>query len=67
MKSLLAFRSLFMSQLGGFSLALLLSLIALAAGVALLGTSGWFITSAALTTAGLAFNLFVPSALVRAF
>lgn len=67
MKSLLAFRSLFMSQFAGFALALLLSLVALAAGVALLGTSGWFITAAALTTAGLAFNLFVPSALVRAF
>lgn len=67
MKSLLAFRSLFMSRLGGFSLALLMSLIALAAGVALLGTSGWFITAASLTTLGLAFNLFVPSALVRAF
>lgn len=67
MKSLLAFRGLFLSQARGFSLALLLSLVAVAAGVALLGTSGWFITAAALTTAGLAFNLFVPSALVRAF
>ncbi|MDB5612729.1 MAG: cydC [Devosia sp.] len=67
MKSLLTFRSLFLSQAKGFTLALLLSLVAVAAGVALLGTSGWFITSAALTTAGLAFNLFVPSALVRAF
>ncbi|MET3926262.1 thiol reductant ABC exporter subunit CydC [Devosia sp. 2618] len=67
MKSLLTFRALFASQSKGFLLALLLSLITLAAGVALLGTSGWFITSAALTTAGLAFNLFVPSSLVRAF
>ena len=67
MRSLLAFRRLFVQQIGGFSLALLLSLIALAAGVALLGTSGWFITAAALTTAGLAFNLFAPSALVRGF
>jgi len=67
MKALLAFRSLFLSQARGFALALLLSLIALAAGVSLLGTSGWFITAAALTTAGLAFNLFVPSSLVRAF
>ena len=67
MKSLLTFRSLFLSQAGGFTLALLLSLVAVVAGVALLGTSGWFITSAALTTAGLAFNLFVPSALVRGF
>lgn len=67
MKSLLAFRNLFLSQAKGFALALVLSLVALAAGVALLGTSGWFITAAALTSAGLAFNLFVPSALVRGF
>lgn len=67
MKSLLAFRSLFARQSGGFTLALVLSLVTLASGVALLGTSGWFITAAALTTAGLAFNLFVPSALVRGF
>jgi ATP-binding cassette subfamily C protein CydC len=67
MRSLLAFRGLFASQAKGFTLALVLSLVALAAGVALLGTSGWFITAAALTTAGLAFNLFAPSALVRAF
>ena len=65
MKSLLGFRRLFLMQARGFALALLLSLVALAAGVALLGTSGWFITAAALTTAGLGFNLFVPSALVR--
>jgi ATP-binding cassette subfamily C protein CydC len=67
MRSLLAFRGLFAVQAKGLLLALMLSLVALAAGVALLGTSGWFITSAALTTAGLAFNLFAPSALVRAF
>jgi len=52
---------------GALGLALLLSLITLAAGVALLATSGWFLTAAALTTAGLAFNLFAPSALVRGF
>jgi ATP-binding cassette subfamily C protein CydC len=67
MRALLAFRHLFAAQAKGLLLALLLSLIALAAGVALLGTSGWFITAAALTTAGLAFNLFAPSALVRGF
>ena len=67
MKALLAFRGLFLSQAKGFTLALVLSLVTLAAGVALLGTSGWFITAAALTTAGLAFNLFAPSALVRGF
>lgn len=67
MKALLAFRSLFLGQARGFTLALILSLVTLAAGIALLGTSGWFITAAALTTAGLAFNLFVPSSLVRGF
>ena len=67
MKALLAFRGLFLSQARGFTLALVLSLVTLAAGIALLGTSGWFITAAALTTAGLAFNLFVPSSLVRGF
>ena len=67
MKALLAFRGVFLSQARGFTLAVVLSLVALAAGVALLGTSGWFITAAALTTAGLAFNLFAPSALVRGF
>ena len=67
MKALLAFRRLFMRQARGFGLALILSLVTLAAGIALLGTSGWFITAAALTTAGLAFNLFVPSSLVRGF
>lgn len=58
---------LFRRRLGALSLALLLSLIALASGIALLGTSGWFITATALTALGLGFNLFVPSALVRAF
>lgn len=58
---------LFRRRLGALALALLLSSIALAAGIALLGTSGWFITATALTTLGLGFNLFVPSALVRAF
>jgi ATP-binding cassette subfamily C protein CydC len=55
---------------GGRRLALgaLLSTLVVLAGMALLGTSGWFITSAAL--AGLAgsaamFNVFVPSAAIR--
>jgi len=55
---------------GGRRLALgaLLSMLVVLAGMALLGTSGWFITSAAL--AGLAgsavmFNVFVPSAAIR--
>ena len=55
---------------GGWRLALGagLSTLVVLAGMALLGTSGWFITSAAL--AGLAgsavmFNVFVPSAAIR--
>ncbi len=67
MTALLAFRGLFAKQARGFVIALVLSLVTLAAGVALLGTSGWFITATALTTAGLGFNLFVPSAAARAF
>ena len=48
------------------ALAVLLALVALAAGVALLGVSGWFITATALVNGALAaFNLFVPSASVR--
>ena len=58
---------LFKRRLGALLLALLLSAVTLAAGIALLGTSGWFITATALTTLGLGFNLFVPSSLVRAF
>ncbi len=65
MKALLIFIPLYMKQSRAMLLALLLSLITIAAGVGLLGTSGWFITASALTTAGLAFNLFVPSAAVR--
>ena len=42
-----------------------LSLVTLAAGIGLLGISGWFLTAAALSTAGAAFNLFGPSAGVR--
>ena len=46
-----------------------LSTLVVLAGMALLGTSGWFITATALaglTTAGLAgFNVFVPSASIR--
>ena len=46
--------------------ALATALITIAAGMGLLGVSGWFLTAASLTTAGMAFNLFAPSALVRA-
>lgn len=67
MKALLTFLPLFRQRSRALMLALLLSLITLVAGVALLGTSGWFITATALTTAGLGFNIFVPSAMVRGF
>jgi len=46
-------------------MTLVLSVVTLAAGIALLGLSGWFLTAAALSTAGAAFNLFGPSAGVR--
>lgn len=45
-----------------------LSLVVLVAGIALLGLSGWFITAAAtagLAGAGLVFDVFRPSAMVR--
>lgn len=58
---------LFKRRLGALALTLLLSSITLASGIALLGTSGWFITATALTTLGVGFNLFVPSAMVRGF
>ncbi|NGP18634.1 thiol reductant ABC exporter subunit CydC [Devosia aurantiaca] len=67
MRALLTFLPLYRRRLGALLLALLLSLVTIVSGVGLLGTSGWFITASALTTAGLAFNLFVPSAGVRAF
>jgi ATP-binding cassette subfamily C protein CydC len=65
MRSLFYFLPLFARLKGPLALSLLLSLVTLAAGIALLGISGWFLTAAALTTAGVAFNLFAPSAGVR--
>ncbi len=67
MSAILYFLPLFRAQLAGFGLTLVLSLVTLAAGAALLGTSGWFITAAAISAAGASFNIFGPSALVRAF
>lgn len=61
------FLPLLLRRSRGFLLALLLAVITLAAGVALLGVSGWFLTGAAITTAAMTFNLFSPSALVRGF
>lgn len=46
-------------------IALAFTLITLAAGVGLLGVSGWFLTGAFLAGAWMSFNLFAPSALVR--
>jgi len=65
MKALLAFAPLFGRLKGALALTLLLSLITVAAGIGLLGLAGWFLTAAALSTAGAAFNLFGPSAGVR--
>ena len=67
MNSLLGFLPLFSRRAGGVLLTLCLSLVGATAGVALLGVSGWFLTGAALASAALAFNLFGPSSLVRAF
>lgn len=46
---------------------LALAITTIAAGIALLGVSGWFLSGAALATSLVTFNLFVPSALIRAF
>ncbi|NIX78114.1 thiol reductant ABC exporter subunit CydC [Microvirga terricola] len=67
MKALFSFSPFFAHRSGAFLLAIALSVLTLGAGVGLLGVSGWFLTGAALTTAGVAFNLFGPSALVRGF
>lgn len=65
MRGILAFAPLFSRLKGGMALTLGLSLLTLFAGIGLLGLSGWFLTAAALSTAGPAFNLFAPSAGVR--
>lgn len=65
MKAILAFTPLFARLKGAMLLTLLLSLVTLAAGIGLLGLSGWFLTAAALSTLGSAFNIFAPSAGVR--
>jgi ATP-binding cassette subfamily C protein CydC len=59
--------SLFAARAGGLLLALALSCLTLAAGVALFGVSGWFLTGAALATSAMTFNLFGPSSMVRGF
>ncbi|MFT4132527.1 thiol reductant ABC exporter subunit CydC [Labrys sp. (in: a-proteobacteria)] len=65
MIALLSFWPLFRQHIGRMGLALLLAVLTLAAGVALLWVSGWFLTAAALTTAAASFNLFGPSSLIR--
>lgn len=44
-----------------------LALLTVLAGTALLGVSGWFLTSAYLASSLVAFNLFSPSAMIRGF
>ncbi len=65
MSALLKFRGLLAPYAGRLFLSLMLSVVTILAGVALLGVSGWFITATALAGAGAAFNIFVPSSLVR--
>jgi len=61
------FLSVLRRRSGALALALLLAIVTLAAGIALLGVSGWFLTAAALAGVGSTFSIFVPSALVRGF
>ncbi|MFQ1062646.1 thiol reductant ABC exporter subunit CydC [Bordetella trematum] len=58
-------KNLYGKRRGALLGALLLAVLTLAAGVGLLGVAGWFLTATALAGVGVAFNLFVPSALVR--
>ena len=67
MKTVRFFLPLFIGQARWMLLGLLLSLVAIGSGVGLLGASGWFLTATALSTAGVAFNIFFPSASVRGF
>lgn len=59
------FRPLFQRHAARLAWTLILSVFTLAAGIALLSVSGWFLTAAALTTAAASFNLFGPSSLIR--
>ncbi|WP_027058716.1 thiol reductant ABC exporter subunit CydC [Mesorhizobium loti] len=65
MTALWFFRPLFQRHAARLAWTLLLSVVTLAAGIALLAVSGWFLTAAALTTAAASFNLFGPSSLIR--
>ncbi len=62
------FRRMWRRRIGALIVGILLSVAVLAAGLALLGLSGWFITAAGmagLAGAGLTFDVFRPSAGVR--
>ncbi|MFD2239125.1 thiol reductant ABC exporter subunit CydC [Aureimonas populi] len=65
MTDFLFFAPLFRRQAGRLALSLLLAALTLFFGTMLLGVSGWFLTGAALAGSIAAFNLFVPSSLVR--
>jgi ATP-binding cassette subfamily C protein CydC len=65
MKNLLLLLPLYARRKGGLLLALFCAVATVAAGVGLLGVSGWFLTGAFIAGAGSVFNLFAPSALVR--
>lgn len=63
------FLRIWRAHLGSLLLGTLLSVLVLSAGTALLGLSGWFITAtgmAGLMGTGIAFNVFGPSAGIRA-
>ncbi|TCL90655.1 ATP-binding cassette subfamily C protein CydC [Rhizobium sp. PP-WC-2G-219] len=65
MNAFLSFLPLYRRQSTKMVAALALCIVTIAAGIALLGISGWFLTAAALTTTAISFNLFGPSALIR--
>lgn len=66
MTALLSLLPHFRRRVWGLSFALALAVLTLMAGVALLGVSGWFLTSAFLASSLAPFNLFGPSASIRA-
>jgi ATP-binding cassette subfamily C protein CydC len=70
MRELWPFLKLFRRHASRMIFGALLMLVTLLAGIGLLGVSGWFITGSALAGLGLlgsaAFNIFTPSAAIRA-
>lgn len=64
-------RSLLRSRQASWNLALLLGALTLFAAIALLATSGWFITASAIAglvvTSSFTFDYFRPAALIRLF